>query len=141
MDEQFLEATVSVRGVVCRPDDRVLVLRRASNGGWELPGGRIRDGERVTDCLRREGSEETGLSVTVHHPVHAVSWHNEAGHGRLAVYYHCTTERADVTLSHEHTDFEWVSEAAARERLSDPQTTATCRALDRSVSAPAERTD
>ncbi|MBV0923948.1 NUDIX domain-containing protein [Halomicroarcula limicola] len=130
MNEQFLEATVSVRGVVCTPDEQILTVRRASDGGWELPGGRMNRGEDVTDCLRREIDEETALSVTVHRPVHVVSWQNDTDDSRLAVYYHCTAASAEVTLSEEHTDSAWVSETAARERLSDPQVTALERALD-----------
>jgi 8-oxo-dGTP pyrophosphatase MutT (NUDIX family) len=128
MDEQFLEATISIRGVVCRPDDRVLVVRRASDGGWELPGGRIYRTESVTDCLQRELREEVGVAVTVRRPVEAASWLNTAGKGRFAVYYHCTTDgRAEVALSDEHTDFGWVSKPTARDRLSEPQARATLR--------------
>jgi len=95
MDEQFLTATISIRGVVCRPDGAVLTIRRASDDGWELPGGRIHRGEAVRDCLGRELDEETGLDITVHNPVKATAWQNQAGKDRFAVYYHCsTTERA-----------------------------------------------
>ncbi|WP_135301895.1 NUDIX hydrolase [Haloarcula amylovorans] len=135
MDEQFLKATVSVRGVICTPDEQILTVRRASDGGWELPGGRMNRNEDVTDCLRREINEETALSVTVHQPVHVVSWQNDTDDGRLAVYYHCTATSAEVTLSQEHTDSAWVSETTARERLSDPQETALGRALDASAKA------
>lgn len=130
MDEQFHEATISIRGVVCRPDETVLTIRRASDGGWELPGGRIRCRESVPDCLRRELTEETGLDATVHHPVEAVSWQNDAGDDRFAVYYYCTTDEESVTLSDEHTEWAWVTEATARDRLSDPQSTATARAVE-----------
>ncbi|WP_254273465.1 NUDIX hydrolase [Haloarcula marina] len=132
MDEQFLEATVSLRGAICAPDGRVLTIRRASDGGWELPGGRINDGEAVVEGLEREILEETGLTVQVHQPVHAVTWHNDRSQGRFAVYYHCTTngtEGPDVTLSHEHTDWAWLPESDLRERLSTPQSTAVERAL------------
>lgn len=129
MDEQFLEATISIRGVVCRPDETVLTIRRASDGGWELPGGRIRRYEAVTDCLDREIDEETGLNVTITNPVHAVSWQNGADRGRFAVYYHCVTDETAITLSDEHTEAEWVGNATVCERLSEPQATATARAV------------
>ena len=129
MDEQFLEATISIRGVVCRPDDRILTIRRSSDGGWELPGGRIYRGEAVTDCLHREVREETGLAVSVHRPVEATSWQNTAGKDRFAVYYHCTAEGSDVTLSDEHTDSRWVSKATACEQLSEPQAAATLQTI------------
>lgn len=129
MEEQFLEATISIRGVVCRPDERVLIVRRSSDGGWELPGGRIYRSEGVTDCLHRELREETALSVTVRRPVEATSWRNSAGKGRFAVYYYCTTEGSEVRLSDEHTEFQWVSKATASRQLSEPQTAATVRAI------------
>ncbi|WP_277555879.1 NUDIX hydrolase [Halobaculum limi] len=129
MDEPFLEATISIRGVIRRSDGSVLVIRRASDDGWELPGGRIHRNESVRDCLVREIDEETGLDVSVHGPVEATAWQNRSGHGRFAVYYRCTTDTRSVTLSDEHTDAEWVGGAHARDRLSDPQAAATARAV------------
>jgi len=132
MDEQLLRATGSIRGVVCSPAGTALTIRRASDGGWELPGGRIRAGEDVTECLQRELLEEVDLTVAIHQPVHAYTWENDEGKDRFAVYYRCSSERDPVTLSDEHTDSEWVSAATARERLSDPQMTACRRALQAS---------
>lgn len=129
MSEEFLRATISIRAVVCRPDGTVLVVRRSSDGGWELPGGRIHRKEAVVDCLRRELDEEVGLAVDVHTPVNAVSWHNESGDDRFAVYYHCTTEDSTVQLSDEHTDAQWVADETAREQLSGPQSNAIDRAV------------
>lgn len=129
MDEQFLEATISIRGVVCRPDETVLTVRRASDGGWELPGGRMHRGEMVRECLGREVAEETGLDISIHHPVEATAWQNQSGNGRFAVYYRCSTDETTVTLSEEHTEAEWVETATAREWLSDPQAVATVRAV------------
>jgi len=130
MDEPFLEATISIRGVVREPDAGVLVLRRASDGGWELPGGRIHKGESVPECLRREINEEAGLEISVGTPVHAVPWQNDDGNDRFAVYYRCTTTGTEVQLSDEHTEARWVDEPVAGRRLSEPQTRATNRALD-----------
>lgn len=128
MDEPFLEATISIRGVVRRTDGAVLVVRRSSDGGWELPGGRIRRSESVVDCLRRELREETDLAVSVRRPVHAVSWQNDTGDDRFAVYYHCTATADDVTLSEEHTAATWLDGSAVAERLSEPQAAAAARA-------------
>jgi len=130
MDKPFLEATISIRGVVREPDAGVLVLRRASDGGWELPGGRIHRAESVTDCLQRELREEAGLTVSIDVPVHAIPWQNDDGDDRFAVYYRCEATSTDVDLSDEHTDSKWVEESIVGTRLSEPQTTAANRALD-----------
>ena len=129
MDDEFLRATISLRAVVSRQDGAVLLVRRSSDEGWELPGGRIHRDEAVVDCLRREIDEEVGLAVTINGPISAVSWHNEAGEDRFAVYYHCTTGESAVRLSEEHTDAKWVADTTAIERLSDPQSTAVERAV------------
>ncbi|WP_324756590.1 NUDIX hydrolase [Haloarcula montana] len=131
MTERHLYATVSIRGVLRTADDDVLLLRRATDGGWELPGGRLNvSDDDVPDGLHREIVEETGLDATIHEPVHATSWRNEADEGRFAVYYHCRVTGGTVSLSDEHTASDWFTVADATERLSDPQATATERAAD-----------
>lgn len=43
-------------------DGRLLLVRRADNGLWDILGGRVEPGERVEDAARRELHEETSLS-------------------------------------------------------------------------------
>ncbi|GAB6880526.1 hypothetical protein JCM17823_28000 [Halorubrum gandharaense] len=130
MTDEHLRATVSLRGVVF-VDGAVLVVRRASDGGWELPGGRLAPREDVRDGVRREIREETGLAPTVEEPVHTVSWRNDADEGRLAVYFYGTGESRAVSLSDEHVEAAWERPGAAAERLSTPQG----RAVERAATA------
>lgn len=50
-------------------DDAILLVKRSKDpaaGLWTLPGGSLEVGERLTDAVRREVKEETGLDVVVH---------------------------------------------------------------------------
>ncbi len=42
---------------------RVLLTKRADNGLWCLPGGRMEPGESIEECCCREVFEETGLTI------------------------------------------------------------------------------
>lgn len=42
---------------------RLLLVRRADNGQWVLPGGGVDPGERVVEAVVREMEEETGVHV------------------------------------------------------------------------------
>jgi 8-oxo-dGTP diphosphatase len=56
---------VGVGGVVIHRN-RALLIRRGSEplkGEWSIPGGLIEVGESLTDAVRRELKEETGLDV------------------------------------------------------------------------------
>jgi 8-oxo-dGTP pyrophosphatase MutT (NUDIX family) len=44
-------------------EGRLLLTRRSDNGRWDMPAGALKLDESVTDCLRREVREETGLEV------------------------------------------------------------------------------
>lgn len=60
-------------GVVIRHDGRILLTRRAENshqgGLWEFPGGKIENGETVTQALNRELQEEVGIAVSNANPL------------------------------------------------------------------------
>jgi len=42
---------------------KVLLTKRADNGLWCLPGGKMESGESLEECCQREVLEETGLEV------------------------------------------------------------------------------
>ena len=129
MTDEPLRATVTQRGVVFAPDDEILIVRRATDGEWELPGGRVDRNETATAGLRRELIEETALDPTIVTPVHTLVWQNEAGNGRFAVYYYCRTSQRSVSLSSEHDAYQWNPVDEVRSQLSDPQQTAVDEAL------------
>jgi 8-oxo-dGTP diphosphatase len=124
MTEDLLRATVTQRGVLFAPNDEILVVQRATDGGWELPGGRVDRHEDAVEGLCREIGEETGLSPAVGTPIHTLVWRNDAGEGRFAVYYYCRASNRNVSLSAEHDAFEWRPPGTLQGRLSDPQQTA-----------------
>jgi len=116
MTDQPLIAEVSQKALVRSPADELLVMQVDADT-WELPGGRMGATEAPIVGLKREVTEETGLSVTVGEPIHTAAWRNDAGRGRFSVVYYCETETTDVELSDEHCDYEWVSPSTARDAL------------------------
>ena len=59
---------ISVRAII-KQDDKILLVRRANGresilGLYELPGGKLADGEQPEDALRRYLHEDTGLHVS-----------------------------------------------------------------------------
>lgn len=58
------ELGLSVSAMVWRGQE-LLLMRRADNGYWGLPGGFVELGESVADAARREVVEETGWSVEI----------------------------------------------------------------------------
>jgi 8-oxo-dGTP pyrophosphatase MutT (NUDIX family) len=77
-------------------DDRVLLARRAgtgyADGWWNLPSGKLEDGEDALAAVIREAAEEVGvrlhrdelrLAVTVHH-------RNADGGARIGLFFAAT---------------------------------------------------
>ncbi|HHP7232230.1 MAG TPA: NUDIX domain-containing protein [Xenococcaceae cyanobacterium] len=46
------------------PDGRIVMIQRSDTGQWGLPGGIVDWGEDISQAVRRELKEETGLKVT-----------------------------------------------------------------------------
>ena len=45
--------------------EKILLTRRGDNGQWCLPSGGVETGESVTEAIKRETWEETGLVIDV----------------------------------------------------------------------------
>ena len=114
MTDQPLIAEVSQKAIVLSPDGELLVMQMDPET-WELPGGRMGAYEEPLVGVEREVYEETGLSVDVREPVHTAAWRNDVGRGRFSVVYWCETDATEITLSHEHCDYAWVSPQTARD--------------------------
>jgi len=81
---------------------RVLLVRRADDGNWELPGGRVEVGETVSAALRREVVEESGITIAVtgvsgvySDPEHIVVYAVEGGRQQVALCLHARPVRSD----------------------------------------------
>lgn len=60
MTEQVFH--LGIKAIIQNAREEVLLLKRLGHEGWDLPGGRIQQGESVLETLRREVFEETGLT-------------------------------------------------------------------------------
>ncbi len=56
---------VGCSAVVLDSTGKILLIRRADNGRWAVPGGYMEPGESVTEACVREVWEETGIRVRV----------------------------------------------------------------------------
>jgi ADP-ribose pyrophosphatase YjhB (NUDIX family) len=95
---------VGARGAVVQ-DGEILLMRRARDGTWGLPGGFSDPGETPADTAEREVREETGLDVDARE---LVDWywrdadaHNP--HGFVGAVFRCDVVGGDLRGSHEDT--------------------------------------
>jgi 8-oxo-dGTP pyrophosphatase MutT (NUDIX family) len=81
---------------------RVLLVRRADDGNWELPGGRVEVGETMSAAVRREVFEEAGITIALagvsgiySDPAHIVVYPVEGARQQVAVCVHARPARPD----------------------------------------------
>ena len=100
--------TVEVAAAVIEADGRYLITRRTKGhleGFWEFPGGKVRPGETLPDCLRREVREELGVEISVGEKIETVTWHYPE---RTVVLHFFRCRHAGEITPQEGQAFEWV---------------------------------
>ena len=101
---------LSTAAIIVR-DEKVLFVKRQSGGDlserWELPGGKVDEGETPDAALVRELSEELGLSAAVEATAgHARFRHRNNAYELRAYYVSADTSSLELR---EHTDLCWCS--------------------------------
>ncbi len=86
--------------------------------GWELPQGRVEEGEGLVFALCREILEETG--VTVSHAKLSVVWSKVSAPATLVFCFSARYASGELTPSDETPSVEWCTEGEAGRRVSHP---------------------
>lgn len=97
---------------------KILLVRRAASqdwqpNEWEITYGRIDQGEDAEQGLRREVREELGITdLTIVELM--IAWHIYRGPEKpenevIGLTYYCTTAADTPVLSHEHSEYTWVT--------------------------------
>ncbi|WP_310832819.1 NUDIX hydrolase [Paenibacillus pedocola] len=56
---------IVVAAAVVLNEDNGILLLNGPKRGWEIPGGRVEEGESITSAVIRETKEETGIDIEI----------------------------------------------------------------------------
>jgi ADP-ribose pyrophosphatase YjhB (NUDIX family) len=99
--------SVSITGVVIRPEDgRVLVIKRADDGRWVPPGGVLELAETPEQCVTREVREETGMEVR---PLRLTGVYKNMKLGVVSLAVLCTPVGGHLRTSEEAPEVVWLT--------------------------------
>jgi 8-oxo-dGTP pyrophosphatase MutT (NUDIX family) len=103
-----------VAGTICERGGQILILKRP-DGTWDLPKGLI-ENESIRSAAVRETEEEIGLTPLLSGKVAT----GRSPHEGTVWLFYATLPDGEIKLSHEHTDFAWVTPTKAQSILYPP---------------------
>src|ERR1700733_15131833 len=89
-------------------DDCVLLAQRQgtgyADGAWNLPSGKLEDGETVAQAAQREGLEEIGIHTAERDLefVHLIHYRNSLGDARIGVFFRVLSWRGEPYNAEPH---------------------------------------
>lgn len=103
---------LSVRVFLTNDEGKILILKRSTDsktnpGKWELPGGKVDQGESFDQALIREVYEETQLKISLDHVV-GVSEQNLHLFRAVHIIMSGKIVEGELNLSSEHEGYAWV---------------------------------
>ena len=112
---------ISIKALVLNEDRTKFMLIKDETGHWDLPGGGIKWGENVVECLEREIEEEMGLQVEniENRPSYFFTFVNESVKYAYTIY-ETILSKGEFTTSDECEEIRLVSIEEARSLLIRP---------------------
>ena len=104
---------LTMRGIIKNDDGEILILKRHPKSRtdpdtWELPGGKVENGEFFDDALLREIKEETNLDCKVGDLAIAIQ-HDYPFKRTVQMIMYLDDVKGEVKISDEHTDARYAS--------------------------------
>jgi 8-oxo-dGTP diphosphatase len=109
---------ILVVSCLVRNDAGQLLLVRHKLRGWELPQGRVEEGETLLGALQREVLEETGVSIET--PRAAVIWSKLSVPAAMIIGFIADYAGGELLPSEETPEVAWVAEEQALARIAHP---------------------
>ena len=110
----------SANVIVVNDQGQILMIRRADNGNWAVPGGAMDLGESIIDTAIRETGEETGIVCEItglvgiytnpKHVIHYIS--NDEVRQEFSIVFTARPVGGQLTPSSESSEPQWVTPAA-----------------------------
>lgn len=105
----------AVSAIVKNDRGELLMIERTDNGLWAIPGGAQDIGESVTDAVRREVKEETGIDIEVtglsgiySDPHHVIAYDDGEVRQEFSLCFHARPIGGRVRTSSETRHVRWV---------------------------------
>ena len=104
---------LTMRGIIKNSDGEILIVKRHPKSRtdpdtWELPGGKVDEGESFDDALVREIKEETNLDCKVGDLAIAIQ-HDYPHKRTVQMIMHLDDVEGELMISDEHTDAKYAS--------------------------------
>lgn len=96
------------QAIILNRHGQILILLRPE-GVWQFAGGRLEEGEKWDDGLRREVREETGITDLEIGSVLMVDNFEWQSQQLYSAYFLCRTDTTVVRLSQEHIEYRWLT--------------------------------
>ncbi len=127
MHKTMQELPIKIQSIVYNKnlgELKILLLKRSPEDGgfWQTVTGTLEINESIIDSRARELVEEAGINnAKFSDEIYRFSWEKK-GYTVVEIVYAAETYNQDVVLSHEHTDYIWLSIDDAIEKVEKQNT-------------------
>ncbi|MCK2240889.1 MULTISPECIES: NUDIX domain-containing protein [unclassified Crossiella] len=120
---------VAVSAFVQDEAGRLLMIRRADNDLYSIPGGQLELGETLTEAVVRELVEETGITVEVtdvigiySNPNHVIAYDDGEVRQEFSICFRARPMGGELRTSSESKEVQWVEQTSLDQLNIHPST-------------------